>query len=54
MWDFSVQTETKIDHNKPDLIFLEKKEKIWYTVGFAWAFNSQIEKKEKDKVEKLH
>ena len=25
LWDFSIQTETKIDHNKPDLICLKKK-----------------------------
>ena len=28
-------TETKIDHNKPDLILLEKKEKICYIVDVA-------------------
>ena len=28
LWDFSIQTETKIDHNKPDLILLEKKERL--------------------------
>ena len=26
LWDFSIQTERKIDHNKPDLILLGKKE----------------------------
>ena len=47
--DFSIQTETKIDHNKPDLIFLEKKE-ICYIVDVACPFDPQIEKKEKDRV----
>ena len=43
-------TETKIDHNKPDLLLLEKKEKIGYIVDVACPFDPQIEKKEKDKV----
>ena len=41
--------QTKIDHNKPDLIFLEKMEKICYIVDVACPFDPQIEKKEKDK-----
>ena len=24
-WDFSIQTEAKIDHNKPDILQLDKK-----------------------------
>ena len=42
--------QTKIDHNKPDLIFLEKKEKIFYMVDAACPFDPQTEKKEKDKL----
>ena len=49
LWDFSIQTETKISHNKPDLILLEKKEKICYIVDFACPFDRRIEKKERDK-----
>ena len=48
--DFSIQTETKTDHNKPDLILLEKKEKICYIVDVACPFDPRIEKKRKDKV----
>ena len=48
MWNFSIQTEMKINHNKPDLIVLEK-EKIWYIVDVACPFDPQIENKGKDK-----
>ena len=34
LWDFSIQSETKIDHNQPYLILLEKKE-ICYIVNVA-------------------
>ena len=50
LWDFSIQTETKIDHDKPDLILLEKMEKIYFIVDVACPFDSRIEKKEKDKI----
>ena len=39
LWDFSIQTESKINHNKPDLILLEKKEKICYIVDVACPFD---------------
>ena len=29
MWDFSIQTETRIYHNKPDIMLKNKKEKTW-------------------------
>ena len=45
--------QTKIDCNKPDLILLEKKEKIYYGVDGTCPFDPQIEKKEKDE-EKIY
>lgn len=49
MWDFSIQTKTKIDHNKPGLILLAKKE-ICYVVDLASRFHPPIEKKERYKI----
>ena len=43
-------TETKIDYNKPDLILLEKKEKICYIVDVARPFDTWLEKKEKNTI----
>ena len=37
--DFSIQTETKFDHNKPDLLLLKKKEKVCYIVDVARPFD---------------
>ena len=48
--DFSIQTEMKTDHNKPDLILLEKREKICYIADIACPFDTRIEKKEKNKI----
>ena len=49
LWDFSIQTETKINHKKAGLILLQKKN-ICYIVDVVWLFDPQIEKKEKDMV----
>ena len=49
----SIQTETKIDRNKPDLTFLEKKVKRCYIVDAACPFDPRIEKKEKNKAKKF-
>lgn len=28
LWGFSIQTEKRIDHNKPDILVLDKKQKM--------------------------
>ena len=51
MWDFSIQTEAKIDHNKPDILLLNKKKKTCFIIDVACPFNARIGKKEREKVE---
>ena len=51
LWDFSIQTEIKIDHNKPDIVLLDKKEKTCYVIDVACPFDTRVEKKEKEKFE---
>ena len=51
LWDFSIQTEIKIDHNKPDLVLLDKKRRTCYIIDVACPFDTRIEKKEKEKFE---
>ena len=33
LWDFTIQTEKKLEYNKPDLVILGKKEKTVYISG---------------------
>ena len=42
LWDFSIQTEIKIDHNKPDLVLLDKKEKTCYVIDVACHFDTRV------------
>ena len=51
LWDFSIQTEQKIEHNRPDITIFDKKEKQCYVIDVAWPFDTTIQKKEKEKVD---
>ena len=51
MCDFSIQTEAKIDHNKPDILLLDKKKKTCFIIDVACPFDTWIGKKEREKVE---
>ena len=49
LWDWSVQTDVKLDHNKPDLILLVKETKTCYIIDVACPFDTRIDKKEDEK-----
>eukprot|EP00795_Rhopilema_esculentum_P013890 gene13890-biopygen3805 len=51
LWDFSIQAEISIDHNKPDLVLLDKKGRTCYIIDVACPFDTRVEKKEKEKFE---
>ena len=50
--DFSIQTDHVIEAQRPDLLLVDKKERICKLIDFPVAGDSRIEKKEKDKTEK--
>ena len=47
LWDFSIQTEQNIEHNRPDITIFDKKEKQCYLIDVACPFDTRIQKKEK-------
>lgn len=49
LWDFTTQTEKKLEYNKPDLVVLNKKEKITYIVDIGCPFDTRIKEREKNK-----
>ena len=51
LWDFSIQTDHVIEARRPDLVLVDKKERIC-KIDFAVPGDSMIEEKEKDKIEK--
>ena len=52
LWDFSIQTDHLIEARRPDLVLIDKKERICKIIDFAFPGDSRIEKKEKDEIEK--
>ena len=52
LWDFTIQTDHVIEARRPDLILIKKKENNCIIVDFAIPYDTRIEQKEKEKVEK--
>ena len=52
LWDFPIQTEAKIDHNRPDIVLVEKSEKKCFLIDVACPFDTRIGKKETEKMDK--
>ena len=49
--DFSIHTERVIEALRPDLVIVDKKERICKIIDFSVPQDSRIEEKEKDKIE---
>ena len=54
LWDFPIQTEVKIDHNRPDIILLEKSEKKCFFIDVVCPFDTRIGKKGNGKNGEIH
>ena len=52
LWDFSIQTDHIIEGQRPDLIVVDKKERICKIIDFPVPGDSRTEEKEKYKIEK--
>ena len=51
LWDVSIQRERRSERNKPDIVVLDKKQKVCLVIDVACSFDSRINKKEQEKVE---
>ena len=51
LWDFSIQTETRIDHKKPDIMLKNKKEKTCQIIDVACPFDTRVKQKEEEKLD---
>ena len=52
LWDFSIRTDHVIEAQGPDLVVVDKKERIFKIIDFAVPGDSRVEEKEKDKIGK--
>ena len=52
LWDFAIQTDHVIEARRPDLILIKKEENTCIIVDFAIPYDTRIEQKEKENIEK--
>ena len=49
LWDFPIQTDKTLEHNRPDVTVIHKKTKKCILIDLACPFYTCIEKKEEEK-----
>ena len=51
LWDFKIQTENKVEHNKPDIVVLDKIKRKCLIIDVACLFDTRVKGKEKEEIE---
>ena len=52
LWDFTVQTDHIVEARRPDMMIIDKENKLCLIVDFAVPSDHRIEIKEREKIEK--
>ena len=52
LWDFSIQMDHHLEHNKPDILIHEKTSRGCYIIDVACPFDTRVKTKELEKVER--
>ena len=50
LWDFRIQTDNHLDHNRPDIVVLKKASKVCQIIDVACPFDTRIAEKEREKI----
>ena len=50
LWNFKIQTDRHIDHNKPDIVLLNKEGESCLIIDVAYPFATRIDSKEREKL----
>ena len=51
LWDFSVQTNCKLEHNKADILIVDKQTENCHINDIAFPFDTRVKEKEQEKVQ---
>ena len=51
-WDRPIETTVKLDHNRPDLVIINRQDKEWIIVEFSVPWDKNVLLKEEEKVSK--
>ena len=52
LWDFTIQTDKRLPHNRSDIVFVDKMSKTCHIIDVARPGDSRIAMKEEEKVNK--
>ena len=52
LWDFTIQTDHRLEHNKPNIVVHNKSKRECIIIDIACPFDTRIVEKEDEKVEK--
>ena len=50
LWDFRIQTDLHLNHNRPDIVVLKKVGGVSSIIDVAGSFDTRIEEKEREKI----
>ena len=51
LWDFPIQTDHQLDHNKPDIVIHYKQKQECQILDVACPFDTRVKSKEKEKID---
>ena len=51
LWDFKIQTDLHLDHDRPDIVVLEKKKRVCYIIDVACPFDMRVLEKKQEKID---
>ena len=51
-WDHTILIDVAVEHNKPDLVIVDKLKKLWTFVDFSVPWDANVKNKEDDKVDR--
>ena len=51
LWDFPIQTDDKLDHNRPDIVVVNIFRRSCLLIDIACHFSTRIVKKEEQKID---
>jgi len=51
-WDRPIETTVKLDHNRPDVILINRRDKEWLIVEFSVPWDKNVLLKEEEKIQR--
>ena len=51
-WDRPVETANKLDHNRPDVVLIDRRKKHWTIIDFSVPNDKNVVTKEEEKIDK--